>query len=196
MLPTIEEIGKMRKNLGISQKELARTCGVSQSYIARMEKGSINPTYDKIRKIYDYLSVFSKKAESFDLIASKIMSKSVITCHLNDPIISALNTMREKGYSQLPVVNGENKIMGTITEADVNEILLKGTPIESLKNLSVRKVMGPSLPQMPMNTPVSVIYPILRFSNAVLVMDGGELKGIISKADILKAVELYGERSL
>jgi predicted transcriptional regulator len=196
MLPTIEEIGKMRKNLGISQKELARTCGVSQSYIARMEKGSINPTYDKIRKIYDYLSVFSKKAESFDLIASKIMSKSVITCHLNDPIISALNTMREKGYSQLPVVNGENKIMGTITEADVNEILLKGTPIESLKNLSVRKVMGPSLPQMPMNTPVSVIYPILRFSNAVLVMDGGELKGIISKADILKAVELYGERHL
>ena len=196
MLPTIEEIWKMRKNLGISQKELARTCGVSQSYIARMEKGSINPTYDKIRKIYDYLSVFSKKAESFDLIASKIMSKSVITCHLNDPIISALNTMREKGYSQLPVVNGENKIMGTITEADVNEILLKGTPIESLKNLSVRKVMGPSLPQMPMNTPVSVIYPILRFSNAVLVMDGGELKGIISKADILKAVELYGERPL
>ena len=196
MLPTIEEIGKMRKNLGISQKELARTCGVSQSYIARMEKGSINPTYDKIRKIYDYLSVFSKKEESFDLIASKIMSKSVITCHLNDPIISALNTMREKGYSQLPVVNGENKIMGTITEADVNEILLKGTPIESLKNLSVRKVMGPSLPQMPMNTPVSVIYPILRFSNAVLVMDGGELKGIISKADILKAVELYGERPL
>ena len=196
MLPTIEEIGKMRKNLGISQKELARTCGVSQSYIARMEKGSINPTYDKIRKIYDYLSVFSKKAESFDLIASKIMSKSVITCHFNDPIISALNTMREKGYSQLPVVNGENKIMGTITEADVNEILLKGTPIESLKNLSVRKVMGPALPQMPMNTPVSVIYPILRFSNAVIVMDGGELKGIISKADILKAVELYGERPL
>jgi predicted transcriptional regulator len=196
MLPTIEEIGKMRKNLGISQKELARTCGVSQSYIARMEKGSINPTYDKIRKIYDYLSVFSRKAESFDLIASKIMSKSVITCHFNDPIISALNTMREKGYSQLPVVNGENKIMGTITEADVNEILLKGTPIDSLKNLSVRKVMGPTLPQMPLNTPVSVIYPILRFSNAVLIMDGGELKGIISKADILKAVELYGERSL
>jgi transcriptional regulator, XRE family len=62
MLPTIEEIGKMRKNLGISQKELARTCGVSQSYIARMEKGSINPTYDKIRKIYDYLSVFSRKS--------------------------------------------------------------------------------------------------------------------------------------
>ena len=196
MLPTIEEIGKMRKNLGISQKELARTCGVSQSYIARMEKGSINPTYDKIRKIYDYLSVFSRKAESFDLIASKIMSKSVITCHFNDPIISALNTMREKGYSQLPVVNGENKIMGTITEADVNEILLKGTPIDSLKNLSVRKVMGPTLPQMPLNTPVSVIYPILRFSNAVLIMDGGELKGIVSKADILKAVELCGERSL
>ncbi|MCL4326775.1 MAG: helix-turn-helix domain-containing protein, partial [Candidatus Thermoplasmatota archaeon] len=39
MFPTIEELKKMRKNLGISQKELASVSGVSQSYIARLEKG-------------------------------------------------------------------------------------------------------------------------------------------------------------
>ena len=38
MLPSIEELRKMRKNLGISQKELARISGVSQSYIARLER--------------------------------------------------------------------------------------------------------------------------------------------------------------
>ncbi len=38
----------MRKNLGISQKESNLISGVSQSYIARLEKGSINPTYDKV----------------------------------------------------------------------------------------------------------------------------------------------------
>ena len=37
MLPTIEELRKMRKNLGISQKELARVSGVSQSYIVLKE---------------------------------------------------------------------------------------------------------------------------------------------------------------
>ena len=62
MLPSIEELRKMRKNLGISQKELARISGVSQSYIARLEKGSINPTYDKVRKIFDYLNRTGQKA--------------------------------------------------------------------------------------------------------------------------------------
>ena len=38
-----------------------------------------------------------------------------------------------------------------------------------------------------MDTPISAIYPMLRFSNAVLVMDLLDLKGIITKADILRA---------
>ena len=70
MLPTIEELRKMRKNLGISQKELARVSGVSQSYIARLEKGSINPAYDKIRKIFDYLNRSGQRAKNIDLTGS------------------------------------------------------------------------------------------------------------------------------
>ena len=68
MLPSIEELRKMRKNLGISQKELARISGVSQSYIARLEKGSINPTYDKVRKIFEYLNKTGQKATGIDII--------------------------------------------------------------------------------------------------------------------------------
>jgi predicted transcriptional regulator len=36
-----------------------------------------------------------------------------------------------------------------------------------------------------------MIYPLLKFSSAVLIMENGELKGIVTKADILKAVEEY-----
>ncbi|OWP57433.1 MAG: transcriptional regulator [Thermoplasmatales archaeon B_DKE] len=191
MLPSIEELRKMRKNLGISQKELARVSGVSQSYIARLEKGSINPAYDKIRKIFDYLNRSGQRAKNMDLTVESIMTKNLITCYPTDSIISALNIMRQKGYSQLPVITHDGKTVGTITESDVNDLLIKGASIESLKNLLVRKVMGSTLPQVDKSSPVSMIYPMLKYSSAVLVTEGGELKGIVSKADILKAVEEY-----
>ena len=191
MLPTIEELRKMRKNLGISQKELARVSGVSQSYIARLEKGSINPAYDKIRKIFDYLNRSGQRAKNMDLTVESIMTKTLITCYPTDSIMSALNILRQRGYSQLPVITHDGRTVGTITESDVNDMLIKGASIESLKNLLVRKVMGSTLPQVDKSSPVSMIYPMLKYSSAVLVTDGGELRGIVSKADILKAVEEY-----
>ena len=120
------------------------------------------------------------------------MTKEVDTCEMNDSIISALNKMREKGYSQLPVVTSDKRIIGTITESNINDMLIKGTSIESLKHLIIKKVMGSVLPQLDKNSPISMIYPLLKYSNAVLIVDGTELKGIITKADVLKAVETYG----
>ena len=191
MLPSIPEIRKMRKNLGISQKELAGLTGVSQSYIARLEKGEINPTYEKIRKIYEILNQNGSRANNLDLTVSKIMSPLVITASSSDTLVHALTIMREKGYSQLPVLE-QRRIVGTITEADINDLLVKGKSIESLKNMIVKDIMGPALPQVDKSSPVSMIYPILKFSNAVLIFSAGELKGIVTKADVLKAVDLYG----
>ena len=191
MLPSIPEIRKMRKNLGISQKELAGLTGVSQSYIARLEKGEINPTYEKIRKIYEILNQNGSRANSLDLTVSKIMSPMLITASSSDTVVHALTIMRDKGYSQLPVLE-QRRVVGTITEADINDLLVKGKSIESLKNMIVKDIMGPALPQVDKSSPVSMIYPILKFSNAVLIFSAGELKGIVTKADVLKAVDLYG----
>ncbi|MCL4438331.1 MAG: CBS domain-containing protein [Candidatus Thermoplasmatota archaeon] len=191
MLPSIEELRKMRKTLGISQKDLAHVSGVSQSYIARLEKGDLNPTYEKVRKIFDYLNRASQKVNTIDLVAERIMSTNLITCSPSDSIISALDKMRNHGISQLPVLTMDGKLIGSVSESDINEMLLKGSTIESLKTMIVRKVMGATPPQLDRNSPISMVYPILKFSSCVLIVDGGEVKGIITKADILKAVEEY-----
>ncbi len=196
MLPSVKDISKIRKSLGISQKEIASVCGVSQSYIARLEKGDINPTYENIRKIYEYLQSHTRKTDELDLEAQKIMTTNVITCHATDSVINALETMKKLGISQLPVLNSENRVIGTIGEGEINEYLMKGVSPESLKRMTVSRIMGPLLPQLPTVTPISAIYPILRFSNAVLIMDKLELKGIITKADILKAVETYANTGI
>lgn len=192
MLPTIEEIRKMRQNLGISQKELASATGVSQSYIARLEKGSINPAYDKIRKIYDLLNSSGKRAESLDITSEKIMSRGVVSCSPTDSVMHALDLMRNGGFSQLPVITSDERVIGTITEGDINDLLLNGASIESLKGMIVKRVMGAVLPQVDRNSPMSMLYPLLKFYSAVIIVEEGRSTGIVTKADVLKAVETYG----
>ncbi len=196
MLPSVQDLGKMRKNLGISQKEIAKMVGVSQSYIARMEKGDINPTYENVKKIYSYLYSYSKKADNMDLKASDIMARKVITILPTDSIMKALDLMKDMGISQMPVSSMDGRVIGTVSESDLNEMLIRGVTPDSMKRMTVSRIMSAPLPQLPMDTPISAIYPMLRFSNAVLVMDLLDLKGIITKADILRAVENHAEHGL
>ena len=196
MLPSVQDLGKMRKNLGISQKEIAKVVGVSQSYIARMEKGDINPTYENVKKIYSYLYSYSKKADNMDLKASDIMAKKVISILPTDSIMKALDLMKDMGISQMPVASMDGRVIGTVSESDLNEMLIRGVTPDSMKRMTVTRIMSAPLPQLPMDTPISAIYPMLRFSNAVLVMDLLNLKGIITKADILRAVENHAEHGL
>ena len=42
-IPSPEDIRRMRIRAGLTQKELAERAGVSQSLIARIERGSVDP---------------------------------------------------------------------------------------------------------------------------------------------------------
>ncbi|MGP6220366.1 CBS domain-containing protein [Caldiplasma sukawensis] len=191
MLPTLQEIAKMRKSLGLSQKEVAMEFNLSQSYIARMEKGDINPSYENVKKIYDYLYNFSKKTRNIEIPAERIMTSNVICCFASDYTIYAIEKLKNNGISQMPVLNENSLVVGTISEEDINNFLLRGHDPSIFSKMPVSRVMGSALPQLPGKTPISVVYPILRHSNAVLITDKLEIKGIITKADILKAVENY-----
>ena len=48
----IDEIKKLRSSLGLTQKDLAQRADVSQSLIAKIEAGRIDPTFSKVQKIF------------------------------------------------------------------------------------------------------------------------------------------------
>ena len=50
-------IGKLRRQLGLTQKELARKAGVSQSLIAKVESGLIDPAYSKVVQLFQALEL-------------------------------------------------------------------------------------------------------------------------------------------
>ncbi|MFZ8855537.1 MAG: helix-turn-helix domain-containing protein, partial [Thermofilaceae archaeon] len=51
-IPTPEELRMLRLKAGLTQAEVARRAGVSQSLIARIESGNVNPRVSTLMRIY------------------------------------------------------------------------------------------------------------------------------------------------
>ena len=171
----LEEIKEIRKKFGLTQSELANRAGVSQSLIAKVEAGRLDPTYSKARKIFEAIDTLGKKHE---LKASEIMTKKIISVKPEDDIKEAIKKMKKEGISQMPVVE-EHKSIGVVSESIILEALLKG------KVKKIKEIMDDSPPVISKNTTLGVISNLLRFCPLVLVSEEGELKGVITKSDLL-----------
>jgi len=188
MLPELSEIMKLRKKLGLTQRELAKLSGVSQSLIAKIESGKIIPSYSKVKIIFDTLENLEEKVFKVNIKAGDIMNKKVVGVKSNDKVIKASQIMLKHGFSQLPVFS-KGRLVGSISEKDIMNILSKGLKMEELSNIYVCDVMDEPFPQIPVKTPLSVIITLLQTFNAVLVVNKGRVAGIITKADVLKVIE-------
>lgn len=188
MLPELSDIIKLRKKLGLTQRELAKLSGVSQSLIAKIESGKIIPSYSKAKIIFDTLENLEEKVFKANIKASDIMNRKVIGIKANDKVIKASQIMLKHGFSQLPVFN-KGRLVGSISEKDIMSLLSKGLKMDELSNIYVNDVMDDPFPQIPAKTPLSVIHALLQTFNAVLVINRGKIVGIITKADMLKIIE-------
>jgi len=95
--------------------------------------------------------------------------------------------MRETGFSQLPVFNG-NQIVGSLTEKGILQRLMSSPRPDDISKQPVEKIMEEAFPIVGEETPVSVISALLQYEPAVLVTKLGHVRGIITKADLLKMV--------
>jgi predicted transcriptional regulator len=185
MLPPLEEIERRRKSLGLTQKELAKLVNLSQSMIAKIESGRINPSYLKVKAIFDTLDKLERK---ITIKAKDIIHEEVTGVEKSDPISKAVKLMLEKGYSQLPVFD-KGQLVGGITEKTVLEQILKSNDVSKLSSMPVESVMESSFPCIDIETPLQVVSTLLQYSSAVLVTERGRIKGIITKADLLKVIK-------
>lgn len=60
----LEEIKQIRKKYNLTQSDLAKRSGVSQSLIAKIEAGRIDPTYSNAQKIFNALNDMGEKARN------------------------------------------------------------------------------------------------------------------------------------
>ena len=186
MFPThldLKVIEEMRRKLGLTQHQLAKLSGVSQSLIAKIEKGKINPSFEAVKRIF--VALEKVRAEKMREIRAKdICTRNVIYVSIEDDILKAVEIMRKYDISQLPVFEGKTPV-GSISESTITKKLDK---IRSFK-IKVKEIMDEGFPVTPEDTSVSLLREILMEYPAVLLQKNGVVTGIITKADILKVLE-------
>jgi len=114
MLPNLDEYQKRRKLLKLSQYQLAKQAGVSQSLIAKMESKKIEPSYNKVQMIDQALEAEEQKHKT-SIRAKDVYTNKIAKVNTSDLLLKAIKIMQTNGFSQLPVYHN-NRVVGSITE--------------------------------------------------------------------------------
>jgi predicted transcriptional regulator len=183
MLPSLDEIPKRRKALGLTQSRLAELAGVSQSIVAKIESGTVDPSYSIARRLIETLE--KQSVDTARPRVSDIMSRPVISISRMQLVRDAVDLMKKRGYSQLPVFEG-TRCVGSISEKTILDRAARGEPLESLLNNRVRDIMDSPLPTVSEDTPLEMMLGLLQGNYGVLVTRGENVIGILTKSDILK----------
>lgn len=180
IFPEITSIKSRRQNLGIKQNELASLAGVSQSFIAKLEKGKLEPSYSIARKIFNALDSQEHKKEKK---CKEIMTPKVIFVRKNDKIGKASELMKKNSIDQLPVLEGK-LVLGSISEALIFSKLMQ-IDRKKLLGMQVQEIMADPFPIVNSDMPISIVLPMLKIEQAILVSENRKLVGIITKNNLI-----------
>jgi predicted transcriptional regulator len=181
-LPELSELKNLRKRLDISQIELARKLKIPQSSISRMENGTIDPPYSKVKQIYNFL--ISKKAEKnqIEKTAEDIMTAPIISIDSEASIKDAVELMNKHQISQLPILEN-NQNLGSITAKKIQKYIAEHP---NLLNVQIETLKELAFPEIQKSWRIGKISKILMNYPAVLVKEFDEYIGIISDSNFLK----------
>lgn len=183
MLPlpdVVRQVRRARLGLGLTQADLARESKTSQSLVAKLEKGRLNPSYEVVRRI---LEALDRLAASDDETAADLMHGEPVFAEPAEPLGRALERMKANGYSQLPVVD-RGQPVGSLSESAILERIERGAELEALKRQPVRLTMRPSFPTVEPGTRRRIVVELLRDHEAVLVVREGRMVGVVTKSDL------------
>jgi len=182
-LPPIQEIKKRRVALGISQKKLAFSVGASQSLIAKIESNRVNPSYDVVKKIFEYLDRMEQPKIG---LAKDVEKRDLVWIKRSERVREAAEKMRQYGFSQLPVRDDKEEIcVGSLSERQIVQGILRDPDPKSFYEKLVSEVMQDQFPVVDENIPVNAVALLLQHSQAVLTARRGRIVGIITASDLL-----------
>lgn len=180
MFPDAKVLKKRRKLLNLTQTQLAKLSGISQSLIAKLESGKIDPAYSKIKKIIQTLD----KIESKDVRKAKsVMIKKIVNVSINDKVKKAVDLMHKKAISQVPIFD-RGVPVGSILEKTITKFVAEGKSIKKILNMKVKEIMEESFPTVSEETPIDILSSLLNINQAVLVTKRDKVIGIVTRSDL------------
>lgn len=178
----LAEVRKRRLSLGISLGELARSVGRSNATISRIERGQIRPSYALVQQILAFLEQHEGVA-SPHLTAGDILKPHPVTIDGSVPLTTAAQLMEKGAFSQLPVVDG-GRVTGSLSES----ALLRALALPNGRRMRARDVQEAAYPQVDRSFPADLLASLLTRYPAVLIVQRGELEGIVTKTDLIRGL--------
>ncbi|HEU5352942.1 MAG TPA: cystathionine beta-synthase [Actinocrinis sp.] len=137
---------------------------------------------------YGFLTPASHEATVGDVLTRKGEAlPDLVHMHPHETVGQAVETLREYGVSQMPLVKEEPPVMaaeivGSIVERDLLEALFKGQaqltdPLEDHKSAP--------LPQVGSGEPISALMSALEKADAAVVLIEGKPRTVVSRQDLL-----------
>lgn len=173
----------------------------------------VDITERDLKKIYELSARIAKERCAHSWLAREIMTRDVITIKEDTDLYEAGKTLIKNRISGMPVVNGEGRVIGIITNADVltmaemprghvfNDVVMKyvlnkPTP-QHRKGSKVRDIMSKAVITVSPETTVRKIAEILdkkRIKRVPVIDEENKLVGIVSRGDIVRVVCEESER--
>ncbi len=180
MVFDITQLKKIRKQLDMTQHKLAKEIGISQSMVAKIESGKLDPTYSYVKQIEDSIMHLTKRDEKE---AKDIMTPKVVSIQPTRPLKQVISLMKRYAISQVPVVE-RNNVVGLVSEGSI-----LGIDVEKIGQKQASDVMGESPPIIDKHAKLETIVQLLKFYPLLLVKEAGTLVGVITKADVIKSLK-------
>ncbi|WOF15593.1 CBS domain-containing protein [Methanoplanus sp. FWC-SCC4] len=181
-IPDSVEIRDKRVELGLTQAEVAEKAGLSQSMIARIESGTVDPRVSTLRKIVEVL----QRAQSSMITAADMMKSPVISVQAKETVASTVSIMENYGISQIPVLDMGVPV-GCISESAIINAMDEGR-IQKIQSQVVSDFMEEGFPTIPKSTDMDTIIHMLHNHHAILVVDKGIVEGVITKHDLIAII--------
>lgn len=180
MVFDITQLRKIRKQLDMTQHKFAKEIGVSQSMVAKIESGRLDPTYSYVKKIEDKIMHLTHQDEKE---AKEIMHAKVFFTSKNNIVKEVIEIMNKHNISQVPVVERGN-VVGLVSESSI----LSGD-IKEIEQKRVSDIMVESPPIIDKHAKLEMIVQLLKFYPILIVKESGKLAGVVTKADVIKSLK-------
>ena len=188
-IPQLTEIKKLREELNLSQRQLAKQCDIPSSFLSMIEnqKNNTKPSYDVLVRIFQELDGESQKNLGKLITADKICKTNLTSARKSDYAEDIIKIMHEKDFSQIPVLDGGGCI-GMVTENSLMKFLQERTH-KPLTTTRVKDVMDTPPIVIDISTKVTEnILSLFNDSKCLLVSDNAKIVGLITKIDAIRGL--------
>lgn len=144
----------------------------------------------------DWMSSFGFLTADGPLVGDVINAKEgdvppLVYIQPETPVKDAIDIMQRHSVSQLPVAKGEMPLAAAEVQGSVSELFLMERAFggDDVLAKTVEEVMAPALPTIGVGEPIEVAVHRLDAAPALMVLDGGRPRTVISRTDLLSYLQ-------